>query len=302
MQNRPYTPHELACLHGVLYDLLGEADRVCRKHGIPYFLIGGTAIGALYDKAILPWDDDVDIGMTRDAYNRFLQVAPRELGPSYFLSCMDTDPHTPYYYAKLKKNGTRFVEPLFRHVPMHQGIYIDILPFDHVPDSRLLHRLQRAAVNFLKCCLMGKEAWLWRYFGRCVSPNPSKRGPLPCLLNRLADMLFTKRQLYRMMTAVQGMANRRRTRYVANIVTTTDYLETAYLDHLVSVPFGPLTVSAPARLEDFLRHNYPTLHRYNEEEQARVAGHRPDELSFGDGVCADEPSSDIQNPLKNATS
>ena len=157
---------------------------------------------------------------------------------------------------------------------------------------RLLHRLQRAAVNFLKCCLMGKEAWLWRYFGRCMSPNPSKRGPLPCLLNRLADTFFTKRQLYRMMLAVQGMANRRPTRYVANIVTTTDYLETAYLEHLASVPFGPLMVSAPAQLEAFLRHNYPTLHRYNEEEQARVAGHRPDELSFGDGVWADKLSSE----------
>lgn len=281
IQQRTYTSEELARLHAVLYDLLGEADRVCRKHGIPYFLVGGTAIGALYDQAILPWDDDVDIGMTRDAYDRFLQVAPAELGADYFLSWMGTDPHTPYYYAKLKKNGTLFVESLFRDVPMHQGIYIDILPFDRVPDNRWAHRLQRATVNFLKCCLMGKEAWLWRYFGRCRSGCPRRRGLLPCLLNRLVDTFLSKKHIYRLMLAAQTAANGRRTRCFSNIVTTTDYIAEEDVRDLRSVPFGPLTVTAPARLEAFLRRNYPTLHRYDEQEQQRVAGHCPDVLSFG---------------------
>lgn len=280
-QQQAYTPQQLQRLHAELYALLAEADRVCRRHAIPYFLVGGTAIGALYDQAILPWDDDVDIGMTRDAYERFLQVAPQELGPDYFLSWVGTDPHTPYYYAKLKKNGTRFVEPLFRHVPMHPGIYIDILPFDRVPDSRLEHRLQRAVVNFLKCCLMGKEAWLWRYFGRRqADAPPSRRGPLPCLLNRVVDTVLSKQQIYRLMHRAQTWANGRRTRYFSNIVTTTDYITDEDVHRLADVPFGPLTVTAPARLEAFLRHNYPTLHRYDEQEQQRVAGHRPDELVF----------------------
>ena len=52
-----------------------EIVRICDKHNIPYFVIGGTAIGALYDKAILPWDDDIDIGMKREDSNKFLQIA-----------------------------------------------------------------------------------------------------------------------------------------------------------------------------------------------------------------------------------
>lgn len=288
-QPTAYTPAQLKRLHTELYALLGEADRICRKHGIPYFLVGGTAIGALYDQAILPWDDDVDIGMTRDAYERFLQVAPAELGTDYFLSWIGTDPHTPYYYAKLKKNGTRFVEPLFSHVPMHQGIYIDILPFDRVPDCRLEHRLQRAVVNFLKCCLMGKEAWLWRYFGRCRTDTPSRRGPLPCLLNRLADCLLGKQQIYRLMHRAQTWANGRQTRYFSNIVTTTDYITDDDVHRLTDRPFGPLTVTAPTRLEAFLRHNYPTLHRYDEQEQQRVAGHCPEILEFAPGATDMNP-------------
>ena len=61
--NKKYTAKELDLLHAELYDILGETIRICRKHDIPYFVIGGTAIGALYDRAILPWDDDIDIGM-----------------------------------------------------------------------------------------------------------------------------------------------------------------------------------------------------------------------------------------------
>ena len=102
-----YSSQELEKLHEVLYEILAEVVRVCTKHDIPYFVIGGTAIGALYDKAILPWDDDIDIGMKRDDYERFLQIAPRELGQDYFLSWLGTDPRTPYHFTKVKKTTSR---------------------------------------------------------------------------------------------------------------------------------------------------------------------------------------------------
>ena len=85
---KQYTPEELTQLHQVLYEILEEIVRICDKHNIPYFVIGGTAIGALYDKAILPWDDDIDIGMKREDYNKFLQIASQELREPYFLSCL----------------------------------------------------------------------------------------------------------------------------------------------------------------------------------------------------------------------
>ena len=115
---KQYTPEELTQLHQVLYEILEEIVRICDKHNIPYFVIGGTAIGALYDKAILPWDDDIDIGMKREDYNKFLQIASQELREPYFLSWIHTDPHSPYYFAKVKKNNTLFVEEMFKDVPM----------------------------------------------------------------------------------------------------------------------------------------------------------------------------------------
>lgn len=275
-----YTPQELELLHEALYEILGEIVRICQKHQIPFFVIGGTAIGALYDKAILPWDDDIDIGMKREDYNRFLEVAPKELAPQYFLSWIKTDPHTPYYFAKVKKNHTLFVEGLFRNVPMHQGIFIDIFPFDRIPDNRLLMRIQHELVKFLNCCLIGKEAWLWKYCRRCEIDNPSNRGFMGCLINYLIDELLPKKAIFRLMVGAQTFFNRRKTRYFNNIMTKTDHVTEESLNHLEPVRFGPLTLMAPQGLEDFLRYNYPKLHRFNEEEQALVADHHPEVLSF----------------------
>ena len=75
-----YDEKDLKQLHTMLYQILAEIDRVCKKHDIPYFIQGGSAIGAFYNKGIVPWDDDVDVGMTRENYNRFLEVLSETLG------------------------------------------------------------------------------------------------------------------------------------------------------------------------------------------------------------------------------
>lgn len=152
-----YTTEELNLLHVELYDILGEIIRVCKKYNISYFVIGGTAIGALYDQAILPWDDDIDIGMLRGDYNRFLEVAPNELSEAYFLSWIKTDPHTPYYFAKVKKNNTVFIEKMFQEVPMHPGIFVDIFPFDRIPDNRFLRKIHHNLCSFFLLLFNGER-------------------------------------------------------------------------------------------------------------------------------------------------
>lgn len=279
-EQHQYTSIELTQLHEVLYEILREIVRICDKHHIPFFVIGGTAIGALYDKAILPWDDDVDIGMKREDYNRFLEIAPKELGEDYFLSWVKTDPHCPYYFAKVKKNNTLFVERMFRNVDMHQGIFVDIFPFDRIPDNKNLVKIQHELTKFLNCCLMGYEAWLWKHCGKCEIENPTNRGFIACLLNRIINKLFTKKYIFSLLVKVQTCFNKKQTRYYNNIMTKTDHVEEKCLLHLEPVEFGPLTLMAPQNLEGFLRYNYPNLHRFNEEEQAQVNNHYPATLSF----------------------
>jgi len=275
---RQYTKEELAGLQAELYDILGEFDRVCRKNGFRYFLTGGSAIGAFYDKAILPWDDDVDVGMPRADYDRLLGMASEQFAPDYFLSWQGSDPRSPFYYAKLKKNGTLFSEKIFAHLPMHQGIYVDVFPFDSLPNNTIVRRIHRATVNFLKCCLLGKEVWMWRHCGRCEVEEPTNRTFLPCLLTRIVCTLLPKRAIYRLMVGAQSFFNHKKTLYLNNIVTTTDRIPRSEAFCPSDVAFGPLTVMAPPRLEAFLRHNFPSLHRFTPQEVAALPNHCPEKL------------------------
>ena len=277
---RTYTKEELQALHRELYDILRETIRVCEEHDIRYFLIGGTAIGALYDQAILPWDDDIDIGMTRDQYNRFLEVAPTALGQQYFLSYYETDPKTPYYFAKVRKNGTLFKEETFSEIAMHQGIFIDVFPFDKIPDNALLQKAHRGVVNFLKCCLLGTEIWMWKYFGTPKVEHPSNRNILACFLTRVVCSLVPKKYIYKAMVKAQSAFNGSCATYYNNTTTKTDKIEVQATIDLVKVPFGPLKVAVTRELEHFLRFNFPKLHRFNEAEQAQISNHCPQELVF----------------------
>ena len=112
-------------------DILKEIDRICKKNGIEYWLDGGTALGAIRHKGFIPWDDDIDVGMTRDNYEKFLEIAKKELRSNYFLQNIETEVNCPQLYTKIKKNNTLYISWACRKLNIHQGIYVDIFPYDY---------------------------------------------------------------------------------------------------------------------------------------------------------------------------
>jgi len=275
---REYSEEELAQLHECLYKILEEIARVCDANNIPYFIQGGSGIGAFFEKAILPWDDDIDVGLTRVNYNRFLQVAPSQLKPGFFLQWLETDPHTPFYFAKVRLDNTMFVEKDFKDLPIHHGIYVDVFPYDKVPDNQPLQKLQRTFANFLNCCFMGKDIWMWKHCGKCQIDHPTNRGFLPCLANKIVDTLFSKKTIYHWLCKVQGCYNHHEATYYNMVLMPRDHISVASIEHPQKVPFGPLVVTAPSDLETYLRHHYKNLRRYIPKEEQQ--NHKPDFLSF----------------------
>ncbi len=123
-------------------EMLIEVDRICRKYGIRYFLDGGTLLGTIRHGGFIPWDDDADIIMLREEYEKFYDVCKKELDTErFFLQDYRTDKHYLWGFAKMRRNGTTFLREGQEHVKCHTGVCIDILYCDNIPDLPLLRRL-----------------------------------------------------------------------------------------------------------------------------------------------------------------
>lgn len=116
----------------VMLDLVKELDRICTKHKIPYFLYGGTLLGAIRHNGFIPWDDDLDVGLLRKDYLRLMKILPDELPDHIALQTNDTDKNYFYFFAKLRDKRSFLDEGNYDRVFKERGVYIDIFPFDPV--------------------------------------------------------------------------------------------------------------------------------------------------------------------------
>lgn len=136
-------------------DLLKEFDRVCRLHNIPYVITDGTMLGAVRNKGFIPWDDDADICMLREDYERFKKEAIKDLNPDIcFFQDNTTDPYYRWGYAKLRRTGTQHIRVGQEHLKCKTGIFIDIMPYDDIPHNLCLQLIQ----NFY-CFCCRKVLW-----------------------------------------------------------------------------------------------------------------------------------------------
>ena len=137
------TPEELRSMQLLELDMLKEFDRVCRKHGIRYTLSSGTMLGAVRHKGFIPWDDDADVTMLREEYEKFVAVCG-ELDPEIcFFQDHSTDPEYRWGYGKLRRTGTQYVRVGQEHLKCKTGIFVDIFPLDDVPNGAIARVLQK---------------------------------------------------------------------------------------------------------------------------------------------------------------
>lgn len=130
---------EMKELWAVQLDMLCEFDRVCKKYNLNYILEFGTLLGAVRHKGFIPWDDDLDVSMLREDYDKLMEVAPKEFKHPYFLQNFHNEKNYDACVAKLRRSDTTFFikQNIRYHVKFNQGIFMDIFVFDRVPDNSL---------------------------------------------------------------------------------------------------------------------------------------------------------------------
>lgn len=134
--------NELSELHNVHVEILDEVVRICEKHKLTYFLVAGTLLGAVRHKGFIPWDDDLDIGMPRQDYDKFIKIAASELNKKYFMHNIFSDKGYWLNFTKIRKNNTLFDETMIENIEAHKGIFIDIFPLDNLNNNKFLFKIK----------------------------------------------------------------------------------------------------------------------------------------------------------------
>jgi lipopolysaccharide cholinephosphotransferase len=122
-------------------EMMEEVKRICEKHNIKYFLVGGSLLGAIRHKGFIPWDDDLDFGMLREDYEKFRKVAPDELNPKYSYQSYKTEPNSHYIFDKIRLKDTFFTTKFSDMFEIENGLFIDILIYDKTAKSPKMQKL-----------------------------------------------------------------------------------------------------------------------------------------------------------------
>ena len=123
-----------------MLEVLEVIDKICERHDIPYWLSGGSMLGAVRHQGFIPWDDDLDIEMLRPDFERLMTILPDELPDNIALQWHTTDPNYFFQFAKVRdRNSQLFERNGYDRVWKEHGIFIDIFPLEATP--RWAHNL-----------------------------------------------------------------------------------------------------------------------------------------------------------------
>lgn len=233
--------------------MLKEFLRICEKYHLRYFLLGGSALGAVRHSGFIPWDDDIDVGMPRPDYEKFLSIAQDELGENLFLQTYVTDKNYPMNFAKIRNSATTFIQRNVAHINMNHGIYIDLFPLDGAPKQKFLQKTYSNIVSIFVCAILTKlnvkMCSGWTTFKGIISWS------IIYLLSSLTNVNFLRR-------VVDAFARINRYDNCGVIVNwygayrMKEIMPKIYLDEGLPVLFEDVSVVIPKNYDVYLRHLY----------------------------------------------
>ena len=238
----------------VQLELLKQVDSICRKNGIRYMAVHGTLLGAIRHKGFIPGDDDVDIAMLREDYEKFIRVCDEQLSDDYFLQTPESDP-TCFYggYCKLRDSRTSATEYKNAGKDCNQGIWIDILPLDHCPKDEQKRRDLQKKITFWQRIRM---AHLYKHWTNVLWDVRGGEVSLYYILRKGISQEIPLRKLKALFQSCTPEGYRSiLANYYGDRVNRNIYPEKECSD-LIEMPFEDMQIMVPAAYDKWLRRRY----------------------------------------------
>jgi len=245
-------------------DLLVEFMRVCQKHNIRWWMDGGSLLGTIRHKGFIPWDDDIDVIMMREDYQKLCQVASFEFFGKYFFQTELTDHGSMRGHAQLRNSATTAIlkAEINQAFKFNQGIFLDIFPLDSIPEDDNTFSRQISKIIELKKKCLALQYEIEVEFCR------KRKNFLVMWINKIRQKLFKSclyyncgiGRYYKEFEKTASLYSSQNTKYVGNLILGVfrdnwkwlreDYRDTSYM------PFEFLSVPVPIGFESRLNIQY----------------------------------------------
>ena len=252
-------------------EILKVIDGICREHGIPYSLYAGTLLGAVRHQGFIPWDDDLDICMSRSAYNRFLAVWETVNPEGYILQNKENSPDFTQSFSKIRKRNTTDQMQVDLGKQYYQGIFVDIFPIDRIPNGRFQRILFRI------------HCMLYQLYTREFVPP--KGNPVVKLVSKgilkLTPTALRPRLRASVLKQITRYSDDKSLQTIA--IETVGTLRTLYpedmLDHYTELPFEDSSFQCFSCYDDHLRRKFGDYMQLPPQEE-RTWRHPPLQMNF----------------------
>ena len=292
---KEYDDATLKRLQAVELMIFNDFQKICKKYDIQYFGLAGTEIGAIRHQGFIPWDDDIDIGMLRDDYEKFLKAAVAEMGDKYIVMNYKTDENFPLMTTRWTLRGTKFREEPLKDVNCELGIFLDLYPFDQASDDEKEFQKQSNIAWFLTHLMMVRsipfpilpmDGWQGKLVHACTA---SAYGVMS--LAHVSKYWLAEKAEEAARKANSGPKTRRVSFYFDTkpAIAVFDYDELFPLDEM---PFENVTMTFPKEQDRYLRSFFGDYMQLPPEDKRK--NHCPEELDFG--IYGNIPLEDLRNP------